>query len=1029
VKYRFGEYSVDDQRLELRRGGRTLEVQPKVLDLLIYLIRERERVVSRQELLDRLWGDAEVVEAVLTTAVHEARAALGDSADRQWAIKTVQRRGYRFVAPLDQAPAPIAVERPPPSRDPWMADVFVGREDVLTHFAAALGAAAAGRGRTVVVTGESGIGKTRLLDELASRSGMAGALVLPSWCYEGEGTPPYWPWVQVLRTVIAGQSPEDALLDMGAGAADLAALVPAIHELRPDLPEPLRLRSGPSRFRLFESVTTFLANAAKRRPILILIDDLHSADHASLRLLGFLAHEVRHARILAAVTARASEIGADSVLEETLAELARHSPGERIQLEGLSAAETKQLIERLTGHEASGALARTIAERSEGNPFLVKEIVSLLQTQGQIEEEPDAWMSSVPPGVRDVILRRLHRRSATCQEVLALAAVLGREFRRDLLEQLITLSEKDLTSALEEACAAGILQELRTPDDHYRFTHVLTQETLYAQWSASERARWHGRTGEALEALAASGPSLPPAEFAHHFLRASEEGNAEKAVDYAVRAAEHAVAVYAQDEAVKYYGRALEALEHLEVPDDTRRFELLLALGTAQLDARRSDPSGRESLLRAARLAREAGEPDKLARAAHELAAVAHRSGPGDPVLIELLEGAISDLGEGNQALRARLMADLAIQRLSAATLDEGARLSEDAVALARKTDDLMALGETLNLRCSLLSGPEHVRERLGQAESLLELASETDNAELALFGHRWRLVSMFELGEIEAADSELAAYEEAAEEARAWTARWYALTVRATRAFIDGRIVEAERFTLDAFAQKRHEPTPLTVYAFGAQLLWLRREQGRIGELARFARAQPVDSRFPMLAVFRATIALLHAEEGSLDEARAELERFTSNQLADLPRDFTYLYGLAVLGELCAAVGDSESAATIYDALRPFDDRFVVLFMGTVCLGSASRYLGQLAATMGRWEEAEAHFSEAAARNQRIGARLWVAHTQLDWARMLHAQGGRDAPARGLELLRPCLATADELGLVNLEERAQTLAAQLRPS
>jgi tetratricopeptide (TPR) repeat protein len=645
-----------------------------------------------------------------------------------------------------------------------------------------------------------------------------------------------------------------------------------------------------------------------------------------------------------------------------------------------------------------------------------------------MEEEPDAWMSSVPPGVRDVILRRLHRRSTTCQKVLALAAVLGREFRRDLLERLIALSEENLTSALDEACAAGILQELRTPENHYRFTHVLTQETLYAQWSAGERARWHGRTGEALEALAASDPSLPPAEFAHHFLRASEEGNAEKAVDYAVRAAEHAIAVFAQDEAVKYYGRALEALEHLEVPDDTRRFELLLALGTAQLDARRSDPSGRESLLRAAQLAREVGEPDKLARAAHELAAVAHRSGPGDPVLIELLEGAISDLGEGNEALRARLMADLAIQRLSAATLEEGARLSEDAVALARKTDDLMTLGETLNLRCSLLSGPEHVHERLSQAETLLDLASETGNAELALFGHRWRLVSMLELGEIEAADRELVAYEGAADEARAWTARWYALTVRATRAFIDGRIDEAERFTLNAFAQKRHEPTPLTVYAFGAQLLWLRREQGRIGELARFARAQPVDSRFPMLAVFRATIALLHAEEGSLDEARAELERFTGNQLADLPRDFTYLYGLAVLGELCAAVGDSESAATVYDALQPFADRYVVLFMGTVCLGSASRYLGQLAAALGRWEEAEAHFAEGAVRNQRIGARLWVAHTQLDWARMLHAQGGRDASARGLDLLRPCLATAAELGLANLQERAQTLAAQLRP-
>jgi DNA-binding winged helix-turn-helix (wHTH) protein/tetratricopeptide (TPR) repeat protein len=1027
--YRFGEHSIDDECLELRRWGRILEVQPKVLDLLIYLIRERERVVSQRELLDGLWGDAAVVTGVLTTAVHEARAALGDSAHRQWAIKTVARRGYRFVAPVEEEPGPVAFEPPPRSGDAGMANVFVGRDDCLARFGSALDVATAGRGRTVVITGESGIGKTHLLDELASRARKRGTQVLAAWCYEGEGSPPYWPWAQILRAAIAEGRPEDALVDMGAGAADLAALVPALHDLRPDLPEPPRLQSGQSRFRLFESVAAFLANAGKRRPILILIDDLHSADHASLRMLSFLAREVRYERILAVVTIREGENQADAVLQETLAELARHSPGERMRLEGLSVSETGELIERLTGLESSQAVVRAIVERSEGNPFLVKEIVSLLQTQGQLEEEPDlnTWMSSVPPGVRDVILRRFDRRSPTCQKVLALSAVLGREFRRDLLERLAEREGEELGTGIDEACAAGFLHEHPTRGGHYRFTHVLTQETLYAEWSASARAEWHRRTGETLESLAAAGPGTPPAELAHHFLRASEGGEVEKAVDYAVRAAEHAVAVHAQDEAVKHYERALETLDRLEPPDDAQRFDLLLALGTAQLDARRSDPSGRESLLRAAQIARDEGKPEKLARAALELAGIAHRSGPGDSVVIELLERALADLGEGNEALKARVMAGLAIQRLSAATLEEGAWLSEDAVALARKTADSVTLGETLNLRCTFLSGPEHVRERLRQADTLLELASETRNAELALFGHRWRLVSMLELGEIEAADRELEDYERAAGEARAWTAHWYALTLRATRAFLEGQLDEAERFARDALAQRRHEPTPLTVYTFGSQLLWLRKEQGRLGEIAPLARAHPLDSRFPMLAVFRATTALLDAEGGSLDEARRELERFTANDLADLPRDFTYLYGLALLSELCAAVGDPASAAIVYDALLPFADRYVVLFMGTVCLGSVERYLGQLAATMGQWERSEAHFEEASQRNQRIGARLWLGHTQLDFARMLHARGGEEASTRALGLLRLCLATAVELGLTSLEEKAQALTAQLR--
>jgi len=244
---------------------------------------------------------------------------------------------------------------------------------------------------------------------------------------------------------------------------------------------------------------------------------------------------------------------------------------------------------------------------------------------------------------------------------------------------------------------------------------------------------------------------------------------------------------------------------------------------------------------------------------------------------------------------------------------------------------DSIALGETLNLRCIFLSGPEWVHQRLREADALIELAGESQNAELALFGHRWRLVSMLELGETEAAERELEAYERVSDQARAGSARWYALTLHATRAFVEGRLEEAERLTLEAFAQRRREPTELTVYTFGVQLLWLRREQGRLSELAPYVRAHPLDSRIPMMAAFRATAALLDLETGSPEDAREQLARLAENDLADLPRDFTYLYGLAVLSELCAALGDPACAATLYDALRPFADRQVVLFMGTV--------------------------------------------------------------------------------------------------
>ena len=712
--YRFGGYSLDPGRRELRREDEILEVQPKVLDLILTLVRQRERVVTRDELLDQLWGDAAVIEGVLTTAVHAARAALDDSAARHWAIKTVARRGYRFIASVEQLAA---------KAQPW------------------------------------------------------GARVLAAWCYEREGSPPYWPWAQLLRTAVLDGRPEDALLDLGAGAADLVTLVPALHELRPDLPEPPRLQSGPARFRLFESIASFLVNTAKRQPVLILVDDLHSADHASMRLLGFLAREIRHARILAVVTVRDGEYEMDAVLEETLAELARQFPGERIHLEGLSDSETAELVERWTGVASPSPFVDEIVRRSEGNPFFVKEIVNLLQThEGTLDQDAAALTGAVPPGVRDVILRRLHRRSERCQRVVALCAVLGREFRRDVVESTSELASEEVAEALDEAQAAGFLQQHA---GHYRFTHGLMQETLYARWNASERRHWHRRAGEALEALAASSRDASPAELAHHFLQAAGIGESEKAIDYAVRAADQAIAVHAHDEAAKHYGRALEALDFSDAPNDAQRCELLIALGTAQLDARRSDPKGRESLLDAARIARALGQHDKLARAALELAATAHRGGPGDPVVIELLESALAGLPGGDPAMKARVMADLALQLLSPPTLERAAALSEEAVALARKSGDLVTLGETLNLRCTVLSGPEHAHARLGEASALLELAGESGSAELALFAHRWRLVTLLELGEIADADREIQAYQRASDEARVWHGRWFALRWR----------------------------------------------------------------------------------------------------------------------------------------------------------------------------------------------------------------------------------------------------------
>ncbi len=1029
VKFRFARYEIDAGRRELLRDGATVVVQPKVLDVLIHLIRHRERVVSKHELLDELWGDAAVSEGVLSTAIHAARSAIEDTASRAWAIKTVARHGYRFVAEVSEPADPVGEPRSQDSKvrvpDSGPEDLFVGRDRIFRRISAAFQAAAGGRGRVITISGESGIGKTRILDELMIRAEQWNARVLAAWCDARDGAPPYAPWADMLEGILADEEPTQAAAELGAGAADLASLIPSIRRLRPDIEEPPRLFSGTSRFRLFESIRSFLACHSSRQPIVMLIDDVQSADHASLRLLAHLAREVRHLRILIVVTLREHAGTPDRVVEETLAELARQFPGERMVLEGLSPEEIATLVSHLSDAAPASGLVETIQLRSEGNPFFVKEIVSLVDLDPETGSDPAQgtsgtnWATCVPPGVRDVILGRLHRCSDSCQQALSGASVLGREFRMAMLARLIDRDPVGLAEAIAEGCATGFLREDPANADLFRFSHGLLHETIYDSATSAQRKRLHRRAGEALESRRDIPSETSPAEVALHFLRAGDDEALGKSIEYASRAARYATSVHAHDEASKLYGMALDALERMSAPDEAMRCELLISLGAAQLGARVGDPRGRESLLRAAEIARQLGEPLQLARAVLEVSAMTMQNVPGDPEITRLLEAALQATGPAHDALRARLAASLAFQLRSHADHDRSLALCEEAVALARKAGDTLALCEALNMRCTLHSGPGFSTARLRDADELLTLAVEANSSELGLFGYRWRLLTMFEVGDMEAVDRELAAYDAAAERGRIWSARWYGLTMRAARAFSEARFEASERMIVESFAHRRDATTPLIIGVFATQLFWLRRFQGRLDEVAHL-RNNP--SPQPMFRVLR---TLLDAELGNLEPARSALREMVERDLELAPRDFTYLYTLSALAEICVAVEGRDEARVIYEKLLPHADRYVLLFMGSMQLGSASRALGCLASLLGDAEAADRHFAAALEANQRIGAHLWIACTRLDWANQLASTGDAGA-RRARELLRPCLADAHERGIASLARRASELMDRL---
>jgi predicted ATPase len=484
---------------------------------------------------------------------------------------------------------------------------FVGREGQLVALTADLDAAAAGRGGVVLVAGEPGIGKTRLAEELATQATTRSVLVLWGRCWEGEGAPAFWPWVQVVRAYVEAADPAALRQDMGAGAADIAQVVPSVRALLPDLPAPPPIEPEAARFRLFDSLAGFLRAAAVRRPLLLIFDDLHWADAPSLALLRFVSRELEGAGLLVVGIYRHTEVDPGHPLVVTLADLTRGQHHRRLLLGGLEEREVASFVALVAGVEPSPGLAAAVYRQTDGNPFFVTEVVRLLASQGRLdpaETTAPALAAGLPEGVRAVVAERLGRLSDGCRRVLEVAAVVGRDFQLRALEPASGLDPEGLLELVEEAEAARVVGAVPGGLGRWRFAHALVREVLYEGLPAVRRIRLHGRVGEALEAVYVADPGPHLAELAYHFVAAAPGGQAlvDRAVRVATAAGRRSLELLAWEEAADLFERALAALELAELPDQQRRCQLLLALGEARM-ASSDVPAARAAYQQAATLA------------------------------------------------------------------------------------------------------------------------------------------------------------------------------------------------------------------------------------------------------------------------------------------------------------------------------------------------------------------------------------------------------------------------------------------
>ena len=482
----------------------------------------------------------------------------------------------------------VTALRPPSDQavnllDRLASGVFVGRETELEALREGLDDSLSGDPQVMLVVGEPGIGKTRTSEELTTYARMRGARVLWGRCYEGDGAPPFWPWVQVVRDYVREHEPHELMADFGHGAGDIAEFVPDLRDALPGLQAPPTLDPEQGRFRLFDALTGFLRRATERRPLVVVLDDLHWADQPSLELLQFVAREVGRARLSIVGTYRDVELRRQHPLSETLAELSRLGTTRRVLLRGLEEADVERFIGRSANVTPPPSLVRAVFRETEGNPFFVHEVVRLLTSEGRLDrpEGVETWSMEIPQGVREVIGRRLNQLSETCNSLLTIAAVLGREFEVSILRQVSGREDGEILDAVGEALGARLLLEVDGAVGDYRFSHALVRETLYEELPTPRRVALHRDAGRVLEDLFGGERGPRTAQIAHHLFQSAQAGDAERAVRACEAAAVWARERNAWEEVALHAERAVQVLEMMEDRDGRRHCELIVSLAEA----------------------------------------------------------------------------------------------------------------------------------------------------------------------------------------------------------------------------------------------------------------------------------------------------------------------------------------------------------------------------------------------------------------------------------------------------------------
>jgi class 3 adenylate cyclase/tetratricopeptide (TPR) repeat protein len=858
--------------------------------------------------------------------------------------------------------------------------------------------------RIVLLAGEPGIGKTRLVSEIARAVHADGAVVLLGRCFEEVGGP-YASWVEALRHLVAHAPIELLEAHVAHAGGDLDRLVPELgRRLGGALPEAPTGDAELARMRLFEGVVDLLVRTAQQAPTLLVLDDLHWADASSVELLMWVARAATPMRLAIVGTYRDTDVARSHPFAAALADLRRIPCVDRVPLGGLDEGEVLSFMEAAGGQalEDEGRELGTLLWReTEGNPFFLQEVLLHLAESGAIVQDGGHWVATrpiseagVPEGVRDVIGRRLSMLDDATNDVLRAAAVLGQEFDLGRLAELTDRDALSLLDALEEPTQRGLLVESGV--DRYRFAHGLIRQTLDEELAAGRRARLHRRAADALVAL----PGSSSAELARHLIAAGPLGDPEVATDAAERAAVDAFDNLAWEQAAGWYRSALDQSE-LAGDDHARTARLLVGLGRT-LNSTEASLEARAHFREAFAAAKRADELDLM------IAAAVGYGGPraawleyGDREGIAMLEEVGGRVAADDLVSQATFASRIALWHQLDPGDDAGTH-AVHAVELARQSGDPTVLAEAL--RTAITVGayrfdPAEIDARSAEA---VQLAREVRNVTLIAATMTDRVQMLATLGRLaEAARAGLECLQFATDVGSGFKLEiaWHLNQFQ----FMAGRVDVFRARLAELLAQER-QSAGHDVTLFGQQLslvdvtdppasidLWVQTDAGH----------NPFVFVFP----WRAANA---AWEGRGDDARVELAAWREHVYPSMP-GFIGWYASTWAARVAWWSKDSETAAVLYDALVPFRTQWA--YAAGAAIGPVETALGQCAYLRGDLELALRHFEAALEQTAREGWVIQQIEAELYLAATLGALGRIDEARAhdtvGRELATRCGASA----------------------